>query len=120
METELLLVYNADATLWATVSDLFIKTFHNDGYQCSLCNLTYGLVSMRRQWRRFLAGRPETVAEVHRDEFRRMYGAPPELPAIMVKQGEAVSVLVGHEEIDAAGSMEDLAKLVGERLTVLS
>ena len=55
MSTRLVIVYNADAGLAAALFDAVHKVVAPATYPCSLCAVTYGALTMRPQWRRYLA-----------------------------------------------------------------
>lgn len=112
-----LMVYNADGGLFAMVSDAVHKVLSPATYPCSLCAITYGPVSMKREWRRFLEELPARVTFHHRDDFAADWPeAEFALPAILHEVGGALSELVSAGELDAAKSVAELSALVRERL----
>jgi len=54
MSKRLVIVYNANAGLMAGVMDSVHKIVSPSTYPCQLCAVTYGLTSMRKEWRAFL------------------------------------------------------------------
>ncbi len=112
-DSRLILVYNADSGWLHAIKDALHKIVSPTTYPCSLCALTYGPVSMRRAWRRFLAGLPLEITFHHRDDFAAAFpGLAVPLPAILLAQpGNAVpAVLIGAAELDA---LPDLSALIG-------
>jgi hypothetical protein len=89
-------------------------------YPCSLCALTYGWVSMHRDWRRFLSSLPHTKVFHHRDDFAVAFpGFSPALPVILLAEANAVPrVLISAGELDALPDLEALIALVEERLVM--
>ena len=71
---KLVIVYNANEGLLAGAMDSLHKLFAPASYPCKLCALTYGLLSMRGEWRRFLDGvglrRSSTTAPISARHFR--------------------------------------------------
>ncbi|MGI8952546.1 MAG: hypothetical protein ACR2FN_13295 [Chitinophagaceae bacterium] len=49
----LIFVYNADADLFSTLTDFAHKILSPSTYQCKLCALTYGNISMKQEWKFF-------------------------------------------------------------------
>ena len=117
----LILVYNADSGLLNALKDAAHKIVSPATYPCSLCALTYGWVSMRACWRRFLASLPITKVFHHRDDFALAFPrlAVP-LPAILLAEGDGPPrVLVSAPELDALPDVQALIALVEERLVLV-
>lgn len=116
--THLLMVYNADGGLFAMVSDAVHKVLSPATYPCSLCAVTYGAVSMRGEWRDYLADLDAKVTFHHRDDFALAWpDARFALPVILVEQGGTLSKLVPAAELDRV--VTELIAVVGERLAQL-
>lgn len=117
----LVLVYNADEGLLNALKDMVHKIVAPASYPCSLCALTYGWVSMRGRWRRFLASLPQDKVFHHRDDFARAYpGVRVALPAILIAEGKAPpQLLVSAAELDAMPDLAALIALVEERLVLI-
>ena len=113
---ELLLVYNADTSLSARVLDFLIKILRPARYACRLCMLTFGWLAMFPEWKRYLNKRPETVVELHRDEFRRLYGDDWPLPAVFLRSGGELSPVLSADEINGLKTMEELIERLDEKL----
>ncbi len=116
-KSRLLIVYNADSGLIQALMHAVHKQVRPSTYPCSLCALTYGAVSMRGEWRRFLKALDLDVAFHHRDDFTAAFPAlgtggadEVKLPAILIAgPGREPSVLVPAEELDV---MKDAAELI--------
>lgn len=118
--SRLLLVYNADGGIINALKDAIHKQISPSTYPCSLCALTYGAVSMRGEWKRFLDSLRMEIVFHHRDDFAAAFpGHSFQLPAILLSEnGNPPHVLIPTEEL---GVMEDAAELidrVGERLEI--
>jgi hypothetical protein len=116
----LILVYNADGGLMNALKDAVHKIVSPATYPCSLCSLTYGWVSMRRRWRRFLASLQMAKVFHHRDDFALAFpGLAVPLPAILLAEGkEPPRVLVSATELDALPDLQALIAVVEERLVL--
>ena len=106
----LIFVYNAPDGIGAALIDAAHKLISPATYPCSLCAVTYGAVSMRRDWKAYLARLPHPVRFYHRDGFRRVF---PELdvalPAILIARGQAPPrVLVDAATLDAQADVASL------------
>ena len=114
----LILVYNADGGLLHALGDAVHKLASPATYPCSLCALTYGAVSMRRAWRRFLGGLGLPALFLYRDEFHRdLDQRGIALPAILLAgDGPEPQVLLRAEDINALPDLSALIALTQTRL----
>jgi hypothetical protein len=114
----LLFVYNADSGLFNFLADVGHKVFAPATYACNLCALTHGPLSMRREWKTFLAGLGRPLEFLHRDELRKQYPhlqAP--LPAIFVKDDRGgLSPLLDAAALNAISSLADLEHQITTKL----
>ena len=114
----LVFVYNSDGTLKAAAVDFVTRFIAPDKYSCNLCMVTHGLMFEKQSWRTFLDTLPNKSIFLHRDEFLKQY---PEyrdikLPVILTDSGEKLETLVSAEEIRAVKDLEELKKLITEKL----
>ena len=119
---QLLFVYNADSTLTAAASDFVTRVFSSDDYSCNLCQVTYTPINtMKSSWKKYLQTIPNEKEFLHRDEFREQYAdyADTPLPAIFVKTDSGLRVLVSAKEINTAEELEDMKRLLSQKLSQL-
>lgn len=118
---ELVFVYNADSTLFAVASDFAKKILAPERQECSLCKITYGLLSPNEEWRSFLATLPHEKVFLHRDEFRSLYPDKKDLtlPAIFERQNGVLTELVAAKRINGTKTIGDLIALVANALSEL-
>ena len=100
------------------VKDGLHKLISPSTYPCSLCAITYGAVSMRTDWGRFLKSLPLDIVFHHKDDFAQAYPSlGVALPAILIASGEhSPRVLVSATDLDAISDTNALMDLVEERL----
>jgi len=55
---KIIFVYNADAGFMSGVMDSLHKAISPETYECALCALTYGLLTMDKTWRAYLQSLP--------------------------------------------------------------
>ncbi len=115
---KLLMVYNAEGGMVNAVLHGVHKVLRPSTYPCSLCALTFGLVSMHGEWRRFLDGLPVEPVFHHSDDFAAAYPAADHaLPAILLRQnGDGPELLISAEQMDALPNLAALKALVRESL----
>jgi hypothetical protein len=114
----LILIYNADGGLLNALKDGLHKLLYPASYPCSLCALTYGVATMKGEWRRFLDGLGMPHLFLYRDELRRdLGGGDLALPAILLADGPGEpAVLVSAAELNALPDCGALIALVAARL----
>ena len=117
---QLLIVYNADGGIFNMIADGVHKVVSPDTYPCSLCAVSYGLVSMHTAWRKYLKSLPHEVVFHHKDDFAEAYpdhGIP--LPAILLRESGAYpTVLVGKDDLDAMDHVNRLIDMTDHRLAL--
>lgn len=118
----LIFVYNADGGLLEAGRDAVHKLVNPATYPCSLCALTYGAVSKRSAWSRFLAGVGMPALFLYRDEFRADLDTRDlPLPVILLgADGPVPEVLVSAAELDGLPDLDALIALVETRLAGVS
>lgn len=111
---KLLFVYNANSDFASSVKDTAHKLVSPDTYQCNLCKLTYPLISIDREWKKFVESLPYEVAFLHRDEFHTQYPEQKniQLPAVFAEDASEIRLLINHVEINKAANLAELIKIV--------
>ncbi len=118
MSKRLVIVYNANAGLMAGVMDSVHKIVSPSTYPCQLCAVTYGLTSMRKDWRAFLDETGMGLLFHHRPDFRDAFpqAADWPLPLVAVEQGGELTELVSAADFTAIPDLPTLIRVVRERL----
>ncbi len=106
---KILFIYNADSDIFSALSDFAHKMFSPKTYQCNLCALTYGNITMRRQWRSYLNELDMEKQFFHKDEFSKQHpDASVNLPAILLENDGKLHSLVAMEQINQLTSLDEL------------
>lgn len=115
---KLIFVYNADSSIFAQVSDVFKKVVTPSKYECNLCMITYGAVSMKDEWKKFLATIPFEKEFLHKNEFRVRFPelSNIELPVIFTSEGNTTKILLSAKDINEQKNIDELIKLMKNRL----
>ncbi|MEO6667868.1 MAG: hypothetical protein ABIN36_00235 [Ferruginibacter sp.] len=116
MKEQLLFVYNANSDLFSTVTDFAHKILSPSTYDCHLCALTYGSVTMKRDWKMFIEGLPLKTVFLHKDEFKTKYKTEADFPSIFITEKETNKLLITKQELVSCNSLEELKNLVTEKL----
>jgi hypothetical protein len=114
----LVIVYNANAGIAAGVMDSVHKLVSPSTYPCQLCAVTYGLTSMRRDWRVFLDGLGMELVFHHRPDFRAAFpqAADWPLPLVAVEEGGVLRELVSAADFHDIPDLVSLIQVVNSRL----
>lgn len=117
---KLIFVYNADSSVLSKVSDAIKKITTPDKYQCNLCMVTYGAISMKDEWKKFLSTLLFEKEFLHRDEFHEKFPEWKEekLPAIFISENNILNLLVSSEEINRQKNITDLKNIISAKLKI--
>jgi hypothetical protein len=115
---QLIFVYNADGGTLNAIMDSAHKLFAPSTYQCSLCAITHGMLTMRKEWKDYMGNLPYETRFYHRDEFRQEWPSHTmSLPAIlMLQEDRSLRVLVSAEELDKQSSIAQLTAVLGRKM----
>lgn len=109
----LIFVYNAEGGIMNAALDSLHKIFSPSTYPCKLCEITFGLTSMRSEWKEYLDQLPQEKIFLHRSEFRNQYPQlnDHQLPAIFLKDPE-MTELISSDEFKKINSIDELMKVM--------
>jgi len=117
MTDRLLMIYNADAGFVNGARDSLHKLFSPASYACRLCDITHGLIGMKRDWRQTIEALPLPVTFLHRDEWQAQYpGNPTPLPAILRETDGTLDPIVAADEFAGITTLPALQALLAARL----
>lgn len=112
----LIIVYNADQGWASALMDAAHKLVRPETYQCSLCMISYGAVTMKPPWRKYLRSLPLKIYFHHRQDFVVAYPASffpvveaLSLPAILIETAGELHVLLTSQKLDG---LSDAAALI--------
>lgn len=113
----ILFVYDADSGLIAGLKGYLRQVVSPDASRCTLCRLTCGAAGMKEAWRRFVDGLPLRAEFLHRDHMATRYPqATTAYPAVFLRRGAHLALLVAAEEILACPGLDDLMGLIEKKL----
>ena len=116
MKDKLIFVYNANSDLYSAVTGFAHKILSPSTYQCNLCALTYGSISMKQEWKYFIESLPIETVFLYKDEFEKQYKIQAALPAIFVAVDGVIKEVMTRAEIESYGSLQDLKNAVNEKI----
>lgn len=112
--TALVFVYNADGGLFDQLTDAAHKVLSPSTYACNLCKITYGLLTEKRAWQRFVAELPVPCRFLHRDELQQRFPKLQiPLPAVLrIEADGAPKVCINAEALNRCDDLDGLMTLV--------
>ncbi len=117
---KLIFVYNADSGFRNMVIDSAHKIFSPSTYECSLCDMTYGVFMEHNVWKKFRERSLIEMEFLHKDEFTKGYkskfGYKFDFPIVLVSEKGTLGVLVKTEELNSMKDATDLISLLRQRL----
>lgn len=115
---QLIFVYNADGGTLNAIMDSAHKLFAPSTYQCSLCAITHGMLTMHHEWKDYMRNLPYETRFYHRDGFRQEWpNQQAKLPAIfMLDVDGSLRTVVSAEDLDQQVSIAQLTAMLGRKL----
>lgn len=117
--TKLLFIYNANSGKRNALLDSAHKILSPSTYDCHLCDITFGVFSENRTWKRFREQRNMEMVFLHKDEFAEQYaskfGYKFTFPIILAETEDELQVYVGTEELNTLENAEALIDLINKR-----
>jgi len=128
MKTEiiqkLLFVYNADSGVRNTILDSMHKVFSPSTYDCNLCDITFGVMTENRAWKKFREQSNIPMSFLHKDEFAKTYaskfGHRYTFPIVLLENEHELEVFISTEELNALQSAQELIDVIQERIKKMS
>jgi len=116
MKDQFLFVYNANSDLFSTVTDFAHKILSPSTYDCHLCALTYGNLSMKQEWKDFIESLPIQAIILHKDEFEKQQKIKADFPAGYIAANGGITKIITKEEVNRCSTLEELKTLVTKKL----
>ncbi|SIS93885.1 hypothetical protein SAMN05421766_10562 [Zobellia uliginosa] len=117
---KLVFIYNADSGLKNALLDSAHKILNPSTYNCNLCDITFGVFTENKIWKRF---REETDLEMeflHKDEYKKQYaskfGNKFSFPIILAQSNGELQVFVSTEEMNTIEDARSLIRLIEKRI----
>ncbi|MFX1525592.1 MAG: hypothetical protein ACFFCC_18945 [Promethearchaeota archaeon] len=127
-EIKLIFIYNANAGgFFAGLKDTLHKSFRKSTYQCNLCAVTFGTFGMKKEWKNYVNDLDTPVEFfkknkfkfefLHKDEFEDKYVVEnAKFPCAYIMKNNKLELFISQDEMNAVKTIEELKKIVDERL----
>jgi len=110
----LIFIYNANSGLASAALDSLHKVFSPGTYKCDLCKVTYGLKSMKPEWKEYVKSLSESGFEIsflHKDEVKKISF---ELPCVLLND----ELLLSKSELNMCTDVDMLIQKMRDKLEV--
>ncbi len=112
---KLIFVYNAKSGAVNGLIDIGHKIISPQTYSCSLCALTHGNFSEKKEWKNIRENSGIEMEFLHKDEFLETYKLEAELPAVFISDC-SVKQLISAKELNNLSSLNSLIELVNNKI----
>jgi len=117
---KLIFVYNADSGKANAVLDSLHKIVSPQTYDCKLCELTFGLLTEKTEWKRFRKHSEHEMIFLHKDEFEKQYRSKwlprYDFPIVLDASAGQLEILLSREELHELSETDELIELLKSRL----
>ena len=116
---KLIFIYNADSGLKNALLDSAHKILSPSTYDCKLCDITFGVFTEDKVWKKFREQTNLEMEFLHKDEYKKQYaskfGNKYTFPIILAQVDNDLQVFVGSKEMNNLEDAESLTKIIQER-----
>ena len=113
---KIIFVYNANSSIFSSITDSIHKVVSPDTYKCNLCKLTYGSVKMKKVWKEFVNNTLCEVEFIHKDESQKKYPEVKDFPSVFTVMNGTPLILVNSEEINNASDLPSLISTISNAI----
>lgn len=119
---KLIFVYNANSGAKNAILDSLHKVLSPSTYNCNLCDITFGLISEKLNWKEFRETYPLEMEFLHKDEFEKEYaskfGYSFTYPLVLGAASGDLEIIIGTEEMNQLADSDQLIDLIEKRAPV--
>lgn len=112
---KLFFVYNANTGLGNSLLDSAHKIFSPSTYNCNLCNITFGVFTENKVWKKFRKETNLQLEFLHKDEFVKKFPSEHKkfsLPVVLKQSNGKLGIFLPAEELNSLKSAEELIYIV--------
>lgn len=114
---KIIFVYNANSGLMNTVLDIGHKIVSPETYSCNLCDITYGILKEKEEWKTFRESSNHELEFLHKDEFEKKYQQVRDYPIILTSnKNNQLDELINKDELNKIQNAEELIDKLQEKV----
>ena len=114
---KLIFIYNASDDLISVSFDFIHKIVSPSTYQCSLCKITYGNISMHNKWKEYIYNSNYDFEFLYKNNYMEYHEdlSIEELPVSYKYDGNSYEVFISKNEFDLCDNLDDLINLMNRK-----
>jgi hypothetical protein len=115
---KLIFIYNASNTPLSVSLDFIHKIVSPSTYQCSLCKVTYGNVSMHSKWKKYIETSNYTFEFLYKNNYIKYHKdlKVEEFPVAYIYDGNKYELFISKQEFDLHSNLDSLIDIVNQKL----
>ena len=115
---KLIFIYNASDDFISVSFDFIHKIVSPSTYQCSLCKVTYGNVSMHNEWREYIDRSPFEVQFLYKNNYLEYHQdlKVNEFPIAYKYDGNSYQLFISKQEFDLCDDLDDLIEIMNKKI----
>ena len=115
---KLIFIYNASDDALSVSFDFIHKIVSPDTYQCSLCKVTYGNVSMHNEWKEYIEILPYEIDFLYKNNYNQFHPNlfVDEFPIAYKYDGKSYQEFISKKEFDLCENLDDLIKIMNQKI----
>ena len=116
--SKIIFVYNASDDFLSVGFDFFHKIVSPQTYQCSLCKITYGNISMKNQWRDYIQDLDYNVEFLYKNNFSQYHPNLEliDVPSAFTSDGRVYTQIISKKEFNSLSDLDSLIELINEKI----
>lgn len=119
MKQKLIFIYNANSGKMNGYMDALHKIVSPKTYDCNLCDITYGVFTENKAWKKFRTSSKISMEFLHLDEFKKQYaskfGSKFTFPIVLLENKGELELFIATEELNILKNAEELIALISKR-----
>jgi len=120
MNEKLLFIYNANSGIINGYLDALHKLVSPKTYSCNLCEITYGVFTENKTWKKFRTSGNFPMKFIHLDEFKKQYaskfGSKFTFPIVLLENKGELELFISTNELNGLKNAEGLIEMISDRL----
>ena len=116
---KLIFIYDANSGKHNALLDTMHKIVSPNTYNCNLCDITFGLFTENKTWRKFRETSKVEMVFLHKDEYLKKYKSKFNnkftFPIVLAEHLESLSVFINTDELNKLKNHEGLMKEIRKR-----
>lgn len=120
MNEKLLFIYNANSGKINGYLYALHKLMSPKTYSCNLCEITHGVFTEDKTWKKFRTSGNFPMKFLHLDEFKKQYaskfGSKFSFPIVLLENKGELELFISTNELNGLKNAKELIEMISDRL----